>query len=383
MPRDRLLVVDDNVADRTKIRLRAEQVGYLVAEASSGGEIHGLLKRVDPTAVILELSADQAESVATLRTFAANDCQAKLVLSGAGAFRHATAVVNSAGASSLRIVGSLKKPLRDDHLTRVLKATKAPVEAIRKQELVAALRNREITPYFQPKMDIQSRKEPKPSGFEALARWRLADGRFVPPDEFVPLAETHGLMDDLTALMIDTVIDQQLAWMGRGINLPVSVNVSPTVAAKPDFAHGLIDSLGKAGLPPKLFAIEVTEQVAITNIATTIKVLTALRKHGVGVALDDFGSGYSSIVELYRLPLSELKLDRTLVADIDRSSAARHTLEAIVSLACDLRLSVCAEGIETQASVEYLRSIGCHQAQGFLFSAALPSGEVEAFLSQY
>jgi len=374
-PKDRLLIVDEQEDSRRIVGDVASSLGYLVGEAGSGDELLGHLRSVDPTVVMLELKRQTTANIATLRQLAANDCRARIIVAGEDD-RETVSAVSEAGANlALDMFDTLVKPLSVPRVTSVLR-TAMSLPAVTVGDLREAIAARAITAHYQPKVDIRARRSPRLAGLEALARWTLPGGERVSPEIFVALAEQAGLIDALTDLILDQVLTQQRRWIDAGVAVPVAVNFSRTQLADRDLPDRLADRLDRARVPPHLFTAEITEQVAIADVSTAIKVLTRLRRQKIGVALDDFGAGYSSLVELYRLPLSELKLDRSLIVDIDQNHDARKVVQALVSLANQLRLPVCAEGVETIASLDFLRGIGCRQAQGFLFSPPMPS---EAF----
>ncbi|MEQ9813852.1 MAG: EAL domain-containing response regulator [Azospirillaceae bacterium] len=371
-PKDRLLIVDEQEDSRRIVGDVASHLGYLVGEAGGGDELLGHLRSVDPTVVMLELKRQTAANIAMLRRLAANDCRARIIIAGEDD-GEAVSAASEAGASlALDMFDTLVKPLSVPRVTSVLR-TAMTLPSISVGDLRAAIATRAITAYYQPKVDIRAKRTPRLAGLEALARWTLPSGERVSPEIFVALAEREGLIDDLTELILDQVLAQQRRWIDAGMSIPVAVNFSRTQLADRDLPDRLADRLARAGVPPHLFTAEITEQVAIAEVSTAIKVLTRLRRQKIGVALDDFGAGYSSLVELYRLPLSELKLDRSLIVDIDQNGDARKVVQALVSLANQLRLPVCAEGVETIESLDFLRGIGCRQAQGFVFAPPLPS----------
>lgn len=157
--------------------------------------------------------------------------------------------------------------------------------------------------------------------------------------------------------------------------------MAPAALNDLDFPDQISTILDRASLDPSLIVVEITESTAMADSRKSIDILTRLRLKNINVSLDDFGAGFSSLVELYRMPLSELKLDRSLIVDIDHDEGALTVVRGILALARELRIPVCAEGIETKKSAETLRGLGCPKAQGFLFSHPLPAREFSAFIN--
>ena len=222
---------------------------------------------------------------------------------------------------------------------------------------------------------------PRGRGAEALARWHHPELGLVPPDRFIPLAEKTGLIGRLTEAMFNAIITHIQSWAKAGIALPISLNLSPRQLTDLSLPDAISDRLRQVGIDPSLLIIEVTEQAAMTDIDAATDILTRLRLKEIQVSLDDFGAGYSSLVEIYRLPLSEIKFDRSLVKDLDHDADARTVVRALTQLANTLDLTVCVEGAETAETAAFLKASGCHRAQGFYFSHPLTPTQFEVLLA--
>jgi diguanylate cyclase (GGDEF)-like protein/PAS domain S-box-containing protein len=231
--------------------------------------------------------------------------------------------------------------------------------------LRVALERREFVAHYQP---IIALADGRLVGFEALMRWRATDGRLVPPAAFIPALEDSGLIVPVGRQFAEDVCRQLAAWrraMPGGPPLWVNLNVTSSQVAEPDLLETLLAAIAKAGLAPQDVVVEITESMAISDVARAAATLDRFRAAGVRVVLDDFGTGYSSLACLHELPISGLKLDRSFIGSERRHPAI---LRAIVQLAESLGLTVTAEGIETPAQHDELRALGCGFAQGYLFS---------------
>jgi EAL domain-containing protein (putative c-di-GMP-specific phosphodiesterase class I) len=244
-----------------------------------------------------------------------------------------------------------------------------------------AIDKNDISVHFQPKVSLSSDHEWTVEGVEALARWACPGRGFISPSEFIPLAERAGLMDGLSDVVIEKAIRQTGALRQNGYPLNLAVNLSPLMLAAPDAPDRLSQMLERHRLDTSHLIVEITESAAMGDDPLTMENLTRFRLKGMKLSMDDFGTGYSSLVQLYRMPFSELKIDRSFVLEIDTKEEARVIVRSIVDLAHNLKLTVCAEGVETRETLDFLRSVGCDQAQGYLISKPLDEAEFTRFLA--
>jgi diguanylate cyclase (GGDEF)-like protein len=220
----------------------------------------------------------------------------------------------------------------------------------------------EIVLEYQPKYPLRGGR---PTGVEALARWEHPALGRVGPDGFIPLAEQTGLISQLTEVVLRTAIAQAARWQADGLVLRVSVNVSPRNLLDPHLP-GLIRSLLEhAGVDPQQLQLEITESRAVPSGRVALAVLEELRTMGVGLAIDDFGTGFSSLVQLQRLPVDEIKIDRSFVAAMVDSASDAAIVRSTIDLARNLGLLVCAEGVESEHVRQLLAELGCDLAQGY------------------
>ncbi|MBO8192149.1 bifunctional diguanylate cyclase/phosphodiesterase [Streptomyces oryzae] len=243
-------------------------------------------------------------------------------------------------------------------------------------DLRRALDAGEVELHYQPKVGFDGTV----SGLEALVRWAHPERGRVPPDEFIAIAETSGLMPRLTEYVLETALAQVAKWRSGGLTVPVAVNVSPRDVHSPGFAGAVAARLARHGVPPGALQLEITEHVLLEDPQQAADTLAGLTGHGVKMSLDDFGTGYSSLVHLRRLPVSELKIDRSFVARLAVDTEDAEIVRCTVDLAHSLGLLVVAEGVEDDETWERLRDLGCDAVQGWLVAAAMPPGETTAWL---
>ncbi|MEU0648427.1 putative bifunctional diguanylate cyclase/phosphodiesterase [Streptomyces umbrinus] len=243
-------------------------------------------------------------------------------------------------------------------------------------DLRRALDAGDVELHYQPKV----RFDGQVAGLEALVRWVHPERGKVPPDEFIAIAESSGLMPHLTEYVLETALAQVARWRARGLRVPVAVNVSPRDVHTPGFAGAVAARLARHGVPAGALQLEITEHVLLEDPQRAADTLAGLTGHGVKMSLDDFGTGYSSLVHLRRLPVSELKIDRSFVARLAVDTEDAEIVRCTIDLAHSLGLLVVAEGVEDDETWERLRDLGCDAVQGWLVAAAMPPEEATAWL---
>jgi diguanylate cyclase (GGDEF)-like protein len=243
-------------------------------------------------------------------------------------------------------------------------------------DLRRALDHGGVELHYQPKV----RFDGQVAGLEALLRWEHPERGRVSPEEFIAIAETSGLMPQLTEYVLETALAQVARWRAMGIEVPVAVNVSPRDVHTPGFAGSVAARLARHRVPPGSLQLEITEHVLLEEPQRAADTLAGLTGHGVKMSLDDFGTGYSSLVHLRRLPVSELKIDRSFVARLVADAEDAEIVRCTIDLAHSLGLLVVAEGVEDDETWERLRDLSCDAIQGWLVAAAMPAEEATAWL---
>ena len=222
--------------------------------------------------------------------------------------------------------------------------------------------------YYQPQVDIATGRV---LGAEALIRWTDPVLGVVSPGRFIPVAEESGFIIAIGDWVLRESVAQAARWYGQGADLTVSVNVSPLQFQQPGFVEGVAQVLEQAGLPGERLELELTEGLLVHDAAEALLRLDALAAIGVQLAIDDFGTGYSSLGYLKRFPIARLKIDRSFIHGLPDDQSDAGIVQAIVQLGRALRLTVIAEGVETEAQRDFLAQLGAHQYQGFLYAPAL------------
>ncbi|WLR47969.1 EAL domain-containing protein [Halobacillus litoralis] len=258
----------------------------------------------------------------------------------------------------------------DQHITRKLQLENGLRKAVEKEG---------IDVYYQPQVDVYSGKI---IGFEALARWSHPELGFIGPDEFIPLAEETKLIVPLGERILFEACHQYRQWMDEGHDLErISVNLSAIQFMDPTIVSTVERVVKETEIRPEHLEIELTESI-VQDSVQALPVMNRMKNMGIQLALDDFGTGFSSLSYLKDFPLDTLKVDRSFIQTIHENEKDRAVVDTVIQLAERLGLSVIAEGVETEVQLEYLRSRGCAEYQGYVFSKPLNKTEASALLTR-
>src|SRR5690606_30386318 len=290
-------------------------------------------------------------------------------------------VVESMGKSlGLRLLGVLQKPVLREQLLGSLSrfsAVQSRVESdeqhsgpeLGEQDVRRALDQGEFVAYFQPKVSL---RDGVLKGVEALIRWQHPEHGLLPPGTFIELIERSQFISEMTLQMLDMSLDYCRKWHDAGLPLSFSLNVSARSLADSQLADAIISRVAASGISPRHVILEITESAIMTDLSTTLGTLARLRLKGFGLSVDDYGTGFSCMLQLSRVPCSELKVDRAFVNGASQSLHLRILLESALDIARKLNLRVVAEGVEALEDWRLLRSLGCGEAQGYFLAKPMP-----------
>jgi len=243
-----------------------------------------------------------------------------------------------------------------------------------------AIERQEFVLHYQPLVSLRDRRI---KGVEALVRWEDPERGRIPPNQFIGLAEETGLIVPLGEWVLRTACAQMQAWRESGIfDGTIAVNLSPVQFRAPDIVDRVAWILEETGLPATALELEITEGALIGDAGAAETTLTRLKELGVRLAIDDFGTGYSSLAYLKRFPIDTLKIDQSFVRGIPKDPADMEIAGAVISLARSLDLESLAEGIETEAQLDFLRARGCESGQGYLFGRPMPAGDLAVLVGR-
>jgi EAL domain-containing protein (putative c-di-GMP-specific phosphodiesterase class I) len=239
-------------------------------------------------------------------------------------------------------------------------------------ELRHAIEANELELFYQPKVNVATGAA---VGCEALIRWRHPQKGYIPPGDFVPHAERSGAICSLTQWVLNNAFRQIEAWRVQQLILDVSINISPTDLADPGFADSVERLLQATGVDASRVVLEVTESGAMKDLQSTMRTMERLRVLGIRFSIDDFGTGYSSLAHLRRLPVDEIKIDRSFIQELESGAADDVIVRSTINLGHDMHLKVVAEGVEISASWNALAAMGCDLVQGYFVAKPMPAAQ--------
>jgi EAL domain-containing protein (putative c-di-GMP-specific phosphodiesterase class I)/DNA-binding NarL/FixJ family response regulator len=390
---DRLnvLLVDDS-AFACSIGKRALQSAGLrfIQESTSGQKAIEFLAKCAPAVdvVFCDLMMPDMDGIQITRHLATLAVPPAIVfVSGADEVLLSTAE-NAARARGLRVIGSIEKPLRPAAVRRALACLgDAPVSNANRSSVIVtaddvelALERKEFVPYFQP---IVSLADGSIAGFEALARWNHRESGLVFPATFIPIAEQTEQISALTDQIMTQSLEQCAVWGAAGMRVRVSVNLSAYMLVDLDLPDRIAREADRFQVEPRQVILEITESGLFQDSANTLDILARLHMKGFSLSIDDFGTGYSSLEQLRRVPFAELKIDRTFVHGAGENAKDKAILISSANLGRSLRMSVVAEGVETQEDWNAVRAAGVDLAQGYFIGKPMAAERIPEWLTQW
>jgi EAL domain-containing protein (putative c-di-GMP-specific phosphodiesterase class I) len=373
---DLMLILEPDDESRAELCAIAERLGCDHVEAGTVESLREVLAIRRPTIAVLAVDRTDTDCLALIKVLGHHEARPATLLVGSNSARVLASVKRAAESRGLPILGVASRPLDPAVIEKMVAQRLIVAPPVPRAELEQALAELELTLMYQPKLAIDSAIM-KFEGVEALVRWQHPRRGLLQPRHFLIAVEEHGLMSQLTDFVMTEAVRQAGQWRTRGLQLQMTVNLSTKLVRDREFPERLAVLLQENDFPPQLLVLDVTESPILDDHELLVDVFTRLRILGVGLALDNFGTGQSSLTGLYRMPYSELKVDHVLIADVPREREARVIVKAIVSLAHSLGLTVCAEGVETSQMLDFVRGAGFDSAQGRFFSEPVPAGEVE------
>lgn len=388
--RNQLLCIDDSPRFCEYVGEMAKRVGFDFTSLTDPGLLREAY-RPNFSMIVVDLCMPRTDGIATLRQLAEMDYRGSLVLVSGDSPELLGSAKRVADLNGLEVEAVLQKPIRARELLALLQEYEAhlstPPELADTQpffmepQVKAGIREGQMVVHYQPKIDMHTLQV---AGVEALVRWEHPDAGLVYPVRFLPSIESSQVGQELT----DAVLKEVLDWLNsrrqrRMPSVQVSVNL-PGIALRdltfPDRAAALVDVLD---LQRNQLTFELVEDAMVVDQPRAVEILSRLRLKGFNLALDDFGTGSASMEQLANLPTTELKIDKKFVLAYDESRRARKIVDHSIGLATDLGLQVTAEGVETMELFHHLRSLGCDQAQGFLFARAKTTEDLEAWMAKW
>ncbi len=387
----RILVVDDDafILKTLERALLKAGVSKLICTDISSHALKYLSSRLEPVDILIsDLNMPDIDGIELIRYISELSHPVSLVLISGEDQRILATAENIAKERSVDVLGALQKPINAPQLLNMLTSPEL-VKTVKSREVVSsdlakelrkAIKEQQIIPYYQPQVCAHNLKV---VGLEALARWHHPERGLIPPNWFIPLAEKLSLINELTELMYQQAIADLATIHQQGWMLQLSVNFSAQCLAWLDVPERIQQTLSKYQIPPKYLTVEVTESLLNQDLATSLDILTRLRLKGLGLSIDDFGTGFSTMEQLKRIPFNELKVDQSFVHGATHNHVSGAILESSLNLAQKLDITTVAEGVEDQTDFDFVKQLGCQRIQGYMFAKPMPMDELCSWLSQY
>ncbi len=339
--------------------------------------------------LILDLNMPEMDGIEVMRRLAGmNNPPALILVSG-----HDAGVLHSAEklceAHELELIASLSKPLSLDGLRKLLNEyinrifigddlhKNSNEIKITPFQLKQAILNEEFVLHYQPQVAVATGML---TGVEALVRWQHPVHGLIYPDAFIGIAEKNNLIGMLTQWVIQNVVRQESLWQKKGLSITVSANISAENITSLALPEQLTAMLEDSELDPTRLILEITESALMGELVTSLDILTRLRLKGLHLSIDDFGTGFSSLSQLHRVPFTELKIDQSFISNLNKDDVARAIVKTCIVLGHELNMKVVAEGVEDEATLDQLRLMGCDVAQGYFVSRPMPADDLIGWL---
>lgn len=380
-----VLVVEDSPLQRSRVVNILHSFGIdNVVAAVNGSQALELAPQFSPipAVIVLDLELPGMDGIEVLQKLVEENLKSSLILVSSTSEVLISSVATMAEAWGFPLLGAFCKPVTPSDLADALRNFGSPYEsapsidelggAIDIDQLYRALEQGEIQPYYQPKVDLQTGEL---MGLEALVRWIRGD-RVVAPVTFVPMAEKNGLIHELTMCVLDQCLDDMQFWLRAGLEIPVAINLSATVLSLPSLADKVIQRVFHKQLSPSMITFEVTENALVSDLGSALMTANRLCLRGFKFAIDDYGTGFSSLQWLSEFPFSELKIDRRFVHSAVHRPYLRMILQSAIEMGQHLGFITVGEGVELEDELRLLKSLGCIQAQGNLIAEPMPCDKI-------
>lgn len=384
VPTFRVLILEDHDFQRAiGVQILKQCGAREVLEAPDGDSALALIKNAGTPVdvMVCDLNMPGMDGLAFLRHIAEAGSKSSVILCSALDSSIVRAAEIMAKSYGLHIVGVADKPLSQAklmplllrHFSRHLAAQRPKVELLPLKDIQAGIARQQFLPFFQPKIDIRTGRM---VGVEALMRWSHPDLGLVPPAAFIPVMEDHQLITPISYTIIDTALAQCRRWHDQGLDISVSVNVSVESLSDTGLPDRLEAMVTAHGLPLSALVIEITETVAMTDLGHVLETLARCRIKGFDLSIDDYGTGFSSMQQLTRLPLSEIKIDQSFVTGASGETILQALIETSVMIAQRMKLRSVAEGVETREDWNVVAGLGCEIAQGYFIARPMAGADL-------
>lgn len=387
-----LVVEDDDFQRRMVVKMLGSLGAKSIFDAENGKQAIKVISRENKKTVdivVCDLNMPEMDGLEFLRNLGEQQQNISIVIISALGSKLLASAGSMAKMYGMKLLGVIEKPIMLGQLQYLLSKYERSENKWQKslantsftlEEILQGIRAKQFEPFFQPKVDL---KTGRLVGAEVLARWIHPEQGVISPYAFIPLLEQNGKIDGLTFLMLEKAAAACRSFHDGGDLLTVSVNLSLVSLGDTALADKITQVVLNTGLDPRYVILEITETAAMTDVAHALENLTRLCMNGFALSIDDYGTGYSSMQQLTRIPFSELKIDQSFVQDFADNEALRIVVESSINMAHKLKVKSVAEGVETQQDWNMLKSMGCDTAQGYFIAKPMDINAFHDFMGNY
>ncbi len=378
----KLLIIDDQ-GSADYLRVAAGYVGFDAVAINDASQLVNIYSE-DWGAIVLDMNMSGMDGVEILRFLGGKAFRGQVVIMTANERGLLNSAVEIASAHGLQVSGALQKPIRHVKLQQLFYETMQSIDAqsaMKTRNVVLptladfqrGLDSNDIVPYFQPQIDIRRNKV---VGVEALVRWQHPELGLFYPNVIIPMAEEGDFMSAMTQHIMEQSMDWAQHWKKGGLNLTISINMSASSIVDLSLPDVMESEVQRRGLGHGCIVLEVTEQTLMTELSTSLDILTRLRMKHLELSIDDFGTGHSSMLQLYRVPFTEIKIDRSFISKLADNEESYAIVEMTIALAHKLKMRTVAEGVEDAETLATLKRMGCDLVQGYYYAKPMPGDEI-------
>lgn len=387
------LVVEDHEFQRSMMVEMLEGLGARsVYEAADGFSAMEVVRELDQPfdIIVTDIDMPGMDGLAFIRRLGESRVRASLIITSGLDSALLMTMETMIGAYRMRLLGTVEKPPTPERFAELIALhwqvksnpdkEKKDASTFSLEQVMEGVHAEQFEPFYQPKIELKSRRV---TGVEALARWRHPSGAIILPYAFISLLEDAGQINELTWIMLAKSARDCRSWRESGLDLKVSVNLSVKLLEDPAIADAITWQVTHQGLEPRHMILEITESAAMSSVGHALENLIRLRMKGFGLSLDDYGTGYSSMQQLTRIPFTELKIDQSFVMHAAHQESSRLILESSLDMARRLRITSVAEGAETVEDWNLLLECGCDLAQGFFIARPMKSADLPGWVQAW
>ncbi|KTD01275.1 EAL domain-containing response regulator [Legionella feeleii] len=382
-----ILIVEDEEFQRNILVRLLKNIGVQhLYEATDGHRALELIeKHIDSIDILIsDIKMPKMDGMELLRHLSEIKTKISTVIFSGLERSLITSIETMALAYDINLLGVIEKPVSKNKLELLLKKyvsavrnrkiakSTPPSRSFTKKELLKGLKNDEFEPFFQPKIELATRFL---KGAEALTSWRHPRAGIINPQDFISDMEHMEIIDELTWIILKKAALYCNSWRQAGLNVTVSVNLSPISLTDTTLADRITNLVISQGLEPHHMILEITESATTSCIGSVLENLSRLRMKGFGLSIDDYGTGYSTMQQLMRIAYTELKIDKSFITNVALNESTRIIVSSSLEMAKKLKLTSVAEGVETVEDWNYLLELGCDLAQGYLIAKPMPAEE--------